>query len=217
MQQTELQPALPLLAPLARSKTVVKKTEHSSGIVDRTTQPTEVNGRLNQNAQLVSFIRITKHQPSRKNMKQQLIFCQNEIGEDYKFSKYLEQDRYNRLFNEKELLGEGGFGKVYKVEHVLDQRMYAIKQIQIHLGINEDFKKHSVYREIVAISQVQHKNVVRYHACWIESVAPDMKVVNKAVRKLEQSMKQKLKEGKNMKKEESNSEESKLEVDRSIS
>lgn len=71
--------------------------------------------------------------------------------------------------------------------------MYAIKKIQIHLGINEDFKKHSVYREIVGISQVQHKNVVRYHACWIESVDPDMKVVNKAVKKIEKTMKKKFK------------------------
>jgi len=34
------------------------------------------------------------------------------------------------------MIGEGGFGKVYKAQHVLDQRIYAIKKIQIHLGIN---------------------------------------------------------------------------------
>lgn len=55
--------------------------------------------------------------------------------------------------------------------------------------------------------------MVRYHACWIESVAPDMKKVDKAVRKLAQSMKQKLKEGKNRKKEESNTEESAQDID----
>ena len=98
---------------------------------------------------------------------QSLIFWNEEQTDEYKYAKYLEQNRYSRLFNEIELLGEGGFGKVYKVEHVLDQRLYAIKQIPIHLGITEDFKKHSVYREIVAISQIHHKNVVRYHACWI--------------------------------------------------
>jgi hypothetical protein len=36
--------------------------------------------------------------------------------------------------------------------------------------MDEDFKMHSVYREIVAISQICHKNVVRYYACWIEAV-----------------------------------------------
>lgn len=102
--------------------------------------------------ELVSYVKVEKHNPSRKNKQGQLIFWNEEKIGDYKYSKYLEQNRYNRLFVEKEMLGEGGFGQVFKVQHVLDQRMYAIKKIQIHLGINEDFKKHSVYREIVAIS-----------------------------------------------------------------
>jgi len=74
------------------------------------------------NLLLVPFIRVEKHMPSRKNMKGQLIYCNEETTDDYKFSKYLEEHRYSRLFVEKELLGEGGFGKVFLVEHVLDQR-----------------------------------------------------------------------------------------------
>ena len=38
---------------------------------------------------------------------------------------------------------------------------------------------HSVYKEIVAISQVLHENVVRYYACWIESVSPKDKSIKK--------------------------------------
>ena len=34
-------------------------------------------------------------------------------------------------FKEIEIIGEGGFGKVYKAQHLLDQRNYAIKKIQI--------------------------------------------------------------------------------------
>lgn len=82
--QLKIQPAL------GRSKTAVKNTEHLSVVAVRENQPAEPNVPLNQNTQLVNFIRITKHEPSRKNMKQQLIFCHNEIREDYKFSKYLE-------------------------------------------------------------------------------------------------------------------------------
>jgi len=138
--------------------------------------------------ELVPFMRVEKHLPSRKNIKGQLVYCHEEKTGEYKYSKYLEQNRYSRLFVENELLGEGGFGKVYKVEHCLDGRQYAIKQIKIHLGVNEDFKKHLVYREIVGISQVQHKNICRYYACWIESVSADEKEVNKCAKKIERKM-----------------------------
>ena len=68
------------------------------------------------------------------------------------FQKYLEQNRFERLFPNSGLLGEGGFGKVYKVLHGLDNRYYAIKEIPIHLGLLQNFTEHSVYREILAIS-----------------------------------------------------------------
>lgn len=143
--------------------------------------------------QAVSFIKIEKHQPTRKNINGKLLFWNKEESYDYRYSKYLEQNRYNRLFDEQGLLGQGGFGKVFKVQHVLDQRQYAIKQIEIHLGINQDFNKHSVYREIVAISQVLHKNVVRYHACWIESKTPSDKLVSQVVKKVEYNLREKFK------------------------
>ena len=88
----------------------------------------------------VSYIKVEKHKPCRKNIHDKLIFWNEEFTTDYKYHKYLEQNRYNRLFKEIQMLGEGGFGKVYKVQHVLDQRMYAIKKIPIHLGLNQDFK-----------------------------------------------------------------------------
>jgi len=87
------------------------------------------------------------------------------------------------------LLGEGGFGRVFKVQHNLDSRLYAIKKIPIHLGLNQDFKQHYVYREILAISQVQHKNVVRYFACWIETQQPECSKINKVVKVIEARLK----------------------------
>lgn len=143
--------------------------------------------------QQISVIRVAKRAPTRKNIHEKLIFWSQENTDDYMFSKYLEQNRYNRLFNEIDLIGEGGFGKVYKAQHALDQRIYAVKKIKIHLGVNYDFKQHSVYREILGISQVLHKNVVRYHACWIESVTPNKKLILKSVKKVESNMKKKFK------------------------
>jgi hypothetical protein len=48
--------------------------------------------------------------------------CSARIKElsDYKFYDYLEQERYGRSFEEIEKVGEGGFGRVFKVKHRLD-------------------------------------------------------------------------------------------------
>jgi hypothetical protein len=52
---------------------------------------------------------------------------------------------------------------------------------------------HHVYKEIVAISQVLHKNVVRYHACWIECVSAKERHINRVCKKLESDMKKRFK------------------------
>ena len=59
--------------------------------------------------------------------------------------------------------------------------------------MQEDFKQHCVYREIIAISQVMHKNVVRYHACWIENVSPKECKINRAIKIIESDIKSKFK------------------------
>ena len=58
----------------------------------------------------------------------------------------------------------------HKVKHKLDSNFYAIKKIRMHLGYNQDIKDHKVYREIMALPLLNHKNVVRYFGCWAESV-----------------------------------------------
>ena len=137
----------------------------------------------------VHLVRLFKHDLTRQTKNQRLIDYNIEQIETYQHHKYLEPNRYNQMFTEEELLGEGGFGKVFKVKHNLDQRTYAIKKIPIHVGETEDIKQHTVFREIVAISQVQHKNVVRYHACWIESVPPNQDYIDKVARKLDKQLK----------------------------
>lgn len=36
-----------------------------------------------------------------------------------------------------DILGKGGFGVVYKVKYVVDNNIYAIKKVKLHLGITE--------------------------------------------------------------------------------
>ena len=61
----------------------------------------------------------------------------------------------------------------HKVKHRLDANYYAIKKVRLYLALDQDIKEHKVYREIVALPQLNHKNVVRYFGCWVESVEPE--------------------------------------------
>lgn len=45
-------------------------------------------------------------------------------------------------------IGEGGFGKVFKVKYLADHNIYALKLVKLHLGIDENLMEHKVYREI---------------------------------------------------------------------
>lgn len=36
-----------------------------------------------------------------------------------------------------DILGKGGFGVVYKVKYIVDNNIYAIKKVKLHLGITE--------------------------------------------------------------------------------
>ncbi len=55
-------------------------------------------------------------------------------------------------------------------KHRLDSNLYAIKKIRLYLALDQDIKEHKVYREIMALPQLNHKNVVRYFGCWVESI-----------------------------------------------
>jgi len=64
--------------------------------------------------------------------------------------------------------------------------------------LDQDIKQHFVYREIMAISQVQHKNIVRYFACWIETVDPNMKQLEKAIKKVESRLRKEYRNKRNL-------------------
>ena len=56
-------------------------------------------------------------------------------------------------------IGKGGFGSVMKAKHILDNNIYAIKKIKLHLGKDQDIKKHKVFREVQMMTIVNHVNV----------------------------------------------------------
>ena len=84
--------------------------------------------------------------------------------------RYLENGRFMSKFETLSILGRGGFGVVYKVRYLLDNNLYAIKKVKLHLGHDETIQEHKVYREIQAITKLEPKNILRYYTCWIEAL-----------------------------------------------
>jgi len=63
-----------------------------------------------------------------------------------------------------ELLGRGGFGRVYRVYNRLDAQYYAVKKVLI----TEDSLKHALH-EIRILASISHPRIIRYFHSWVES------------------------------------------------
>ncbi|TIB97670.1 kinase-like protein [Wallemia mellicola] len=74
--------------------------------------------------------------------------------------------RFRSDFEEVEHLGKGGFGEVVKARNRLDGLFYAIKKVR--LKSNTDSK---LFREVLSLSRLNSRYVVRYFGCWIEEAA----------------------------------------------
>ncbi|OTB15211.1 hypothetical protein K445DRAFT_115008 [Daldinia sp. EC12] len=85
---------------------------------------------------------------------------------------------YQSSFKECALLGKGGFGKVYKCFNPLDQGTYAVKKIQLSPRLGRRFRDgkleelQHILREVQALATLDHPNIVRYHATWLEEPHP---------------------------------------------
>ena len=84
------------------------------------------------------------------------------------------RSHYESSFQQVRLLGKGGFGNVYHAYNVFDRNSYAVKKIPLSPKLSQRYREsghqelENVLREVQALSQLEHTNVVRYHSCWIE-------------------------------------------------
>ncbi|KAJ4296730.1 hypothetical protein N0V90_006778 [Kalmusia sp. IMI 367209] len=89
----------------------------------------------------------------------------------------IHNNRYAREYEEIEMVGKGGYGKVYKVKHKLDNAFYAVKRIVI--GANKlqkirergDEELRCILEEVRSLARFEHTNIVRYHGAWMEFTA----------------------------------------------
>ncbi|KAF2656561.1 eukaryotic translation initiation factor 2-alpha kinase 2 [Lophiostoma macrostomum CBS 122681] len=94
----------------------------------------------------------------------------------------LHTDRYAQEFVELNVVGKGGYGKVYKVRHKLDNSFYAVKRIMVSparlqkIQENGAQEMETMLEEVRALAKFDHGNIVRYHNCWLEytSMATDV-------------------------------------------
>lgn len=86
----------------------------------------------------------------------------------------LHTDRYERDFSEISMVGKGGFGKVYKVKHNLDNSFYAVKRIMVSHARMQNISKRGatevecLLEEVRSLARLEHVNIVRYHNAWLE-------------------------------------------------
>uniref|UniRef100_K3X0C4 non-specific serine/threonine protein kinase n=1 Tax=Globisporangium ultimum (strain ATCC 200006 / CBS 805.95 / DAOM BR144) TaxID=431595 RepID=K3X0C4_GLOUD len=74
-------------------------------------------------------------------------------------------------FSVKELVGEGGFGKIYKCKSTIDGRWYAVKLEQFWFKpqayFNPSDMRDVLMNEALVLARLDHENVCRYFNTWV--------------------------------------------------
>ncbi|KAI8973080.1 Serine/threonine-protein kinase [Trametes punicea] len=72
--------------------------------------------------------------------------------------------RWKEDWEELEILGRGGYGEVVKARNKLDNHIYAVKRIKLRNVPND-----KIFREVIALSRLNHRFIVRYYTAWLET------------------------------------------------
>ena len=72
----------------------------------------------------------------------------------------LSEEEYDATYKDKTFIGEGGFGKVFKVNNIKEDNMeYAVKRINLK---HDPIIKGKIIREKECMCQLDHENVVKF-------------------------------------------------------
>ncbi|XP_063592060.1 eIF-2-alpha kinase GCN2-like isoform X2 [Penaeus indicus] len=134
-------------------------------------QVQEKEGNENDNKRATSGIYLEREmEEEEENSREGL-----ELSSEPSLPQYLKTGslgaRIEKDYKILEFLGKGGFGHVFKVRNIVDDREYAVKRIPLHEQIDSVRKK--IIREVKLLSSLNHENVVRYYTSWIEDLVQE--------------------------------------------
>ncbi|EAR94510.3 Serine/Threonine kinase domain protein (macronuclear) [Tetrahymena thermophila SB210] len=135
----------------------------------------EINN-LNDSAQRGQFNSYEKEQQLALYMKSpfEVETRISPLYEQSHIKQYLDNGKFNKFFRVIDELGRGGFGRVYKVQSMVEEKIYAIKKIAVPYDGFSNPKEHKYFREVKSIMSLNHINIVRYHTSWWENCDDEM-------------------------------------------
>jgi serine/threonine protein kinase len=84
-------------------------------------------------------------------------------------ASHLSNGHFNQHFGKGDIIGQGGFGFVFKATHKLENTEYAVKFVPVNVAADEEIGNSRDFREITSMIHFRgSKHVVRYLTCWIE-------------------------------------------------
>jgi hypothetical protein len=93
---------------------------------------------------------------------------QPQIGTIDLFDGFLRNKHYKYCYDEKEKLGAGSYGEVFKVNSNFDNEFLAIKKTKFkkETDKNEILKEIEIYN---SIAKIQNQNIMKYEWIWLEN------------------------------------------------
>lgn len=70
---------------------------------------------------------------------------------------------FSQFYNPIENIGEGGYGKVMKIQNLIDKQYYALKVIKLSKS-----EVKMAFSEVQCLAHIHSSRIVRYHNAWIE-------------------------------------------------
>ncbi|XP_056250693.1 interferon-induced, double-stranded RNA-activated protein kinase isoform X1 [Seriola aureovittata] len=147
----------------AQSKGIPPITSDSAVFTSPSNLLKDKDQRKDQSPDVKPKIRLAANFPNaRKHSKEEIVNFSGKNAGNSLSEKTTTQSvisRFTSEFDSIERLGKGAFGRVFKAKQKLLGKFYAVKIVRC---------KEKALREVGALSDLHHCNIVRYFTCWME-------------------------------------------------